>query len=122
MTAYPAREGDQWRPSGGILTAAEVGRALESRPGWHWNKRGLVRALQFRDFASARGFAEHLASAATYYGHRPDIAIRDDGRVVLSLVNHNHAGVTVADLALADRIDRVIEQRAPEGDVWNARG
>jgi pterin-4a-carbinolamine dehydratase len=41
---------------------------------------------------------------------------------VLSLVNHNHAGVTVADLALADRIDRVIEQRAPDGDVWNARG
>jgi pterin-4a-carbinolamine dehydratase len=122
MTAYPAREGDQWRPSGGILTAAEVGRALESRPGWHSKRNGLVRALQFRDFASARGFAEHLASAATYYGHRPDIAIRDDGRVVLSLVNHNHAGVTVADLALADRIDRVIEQRAPDGDVWNARG
>ena len=42
--------------------------------------------------------------------HRPGIAVRDDGRVVLSLVNHNHAGVTVADLALADRIDRAIEQ------------
>jgi pterin-4a-carbinolamine dehydratase len=111
----------EWRPSGGILTAAEVGRALESRPGWHWNTRGLVRELRFRDFASARGFAEHLADAATYYGQRPDIAIRDDGRVVLSLVNHNHAGVTVADVALADRIERAIEEHSPDGTVWDAR-
>jgi pterin-4a-carbinolamine dehydratase len=110
-----------WRPSGGILTAAEVPRALESRPGWHWRKNGLVRELQFRDFASARGFAERLADAATYYGQRPDIAIRDDGRVVLSLFNHNHAGVTVADLALADRIDRAIDQHAPNGTVWDVR-
>ena len=111
-----------WHPSGGILSAAEVGRALEDRPSWHRNRRGLVRALQFRDFASARGFAEQLADTATYYGQRPDIAIRDDGRVVLSLVNHNHAGVTVADLALADRIDRAIEEHSPDGTVWDARG
>jgi pterin-4a-carbinolamine dehydratase len=111
-----------WHPSGGILSAAEVSRALEDRPSWHRNRHGLVRALQFRDFASARGFAEQLADTATYYGQRPDIAIRDDGRVVLSLVNHNHAGVTVADLALADRIDRAIEQHSPDGTVWDARG
>jgi pterin-4a-carbinolamine dehydratase len=110
-----------WHPSGGILSAAEVGRALEDRPSWHRNRRGLVRALQFRDFASARGFAEQLAGRATYFGQRPDIAIRDDGRVVLSLVNQNHAGVTVADLALADRIDRVIEEHSPDGTVWDAR-
>jgi pterin-4a-carbinolamine dehydratase len=103
-------------------SAAVVGRALESRPGWHRNRRGLVRARQFRDFASARGFAEQLADTAMYYGKRPDIAIRDDGRVVMSLVNHNHAGVTVADLALADRIDRAIEQHSPDGTVWDARG
>jgi hypothetical protein len=30
--------------------------------------------------------------------------------------------VTVADLALADQIDRAIEQRAPDGTVWDARG
>jgi pterin-4a-carbinolamine dehydratase len=109
-----------WRPSSGILSAAEVGRALEDRPGWHRNGRGLVRALQFRDFASARGFAEQLGDTE-YYRQRPDIAIRDDGRLVLSLVNHNHAGVTVADLALADKIDRALEQHAPDGTVWDAR-
>jgi ATP-dependent Clp protease ATP-binding subunit ClpB len=107
--------------AGGILTAAEVPRALESRPGWHWRNNGLVRALQFRDFGSAHRFAEQLADSATYYGQRPDIAIRDDGRVVLSLVNHNHAGVTVADLALADMIDRAIEQHSPDGTVRDAR-
>ena len=110
------------RTTGGILTQAEIGRALEGRPGWHLNERGLVRELQFRDFPAARDFARQLADTATYYGHRPDIAVRDDGRMVLSLVNHNHAGVTVADLALADQIDRAIEQRAPDGTVWDARG
>ena len=107
--------------TGGILTADEVGRALESRPHWHRNTRGLVRRLQFRDFASARSLIEQIADAATYYGQRPDITIRDDGRVVLSLVNRNHAGVTVAELELADRIDRAIEQHAAVGTVWDAR-
>jgi pterin-4a-carbinolamine dehydratase len=107
--------------TGGILTAAEVGRELESRPRWHSNSRGLVRRLQFRDFATARSLVEQIADAATYYGQRPDVTIRDDGRVVLSLVNRNHAGVTAAELALADRIDRAIEQHAVAGTVWDAR-
>ena len=110
------------RTTGGILTAAEVGRALETRPGWHRDERGLVRELQFRDFATARRFAEHVTDEVTHYGHRPDLAIRDDGRLVISLVNHNHAGVTVADLALADKIDRAIERHAADGTVWDARG
>ena len=120
-TTFNARESHEWRPSGGILTAAEIARALGSRPGWHRDERGLVRRLQFRDFASARRVAEQLADAATYYGHRPDIAIRDDGRLVLSVVNHNHAGVTVGDLALADRIDAAIERHAAAGTMWDVR-
>jgi pterin-4a-carbinolamine dehydratase len=92
-----------WRPSGGILTAAEVDRALESRPGWRRDKRGLVRELRFQDFASARRIGDRLANEASYYGRHPDIAIHDDGRLVVSLVEPNHSGVTVADLALATR-------------------
>ena len=108
-------------PSGGILTAAEVGRALESRPGWRYSGNALVRALQFRDVASVRAFAEQLADSATYFGHRPDVAVRDDGHVVLSLVNHNHAGVTVAELALADKIDGVLEPYLRDGTARDAR-
>lgn len=112
----------EWQPSSGILTPSEVGRALESRPGWHRRNGGLVRALQCREFAVARSLADRLTHEATYFGRRPDIAIRDDGRIVLSLVGPNHAGVTVADLRLADMIERAVEQHGRDGDVWDARG
>ena len=111
----------EWHPSGGILTPAEVPRALESRPGWRRQDGGLVRELQCRDFAVARRLAGRLADEVTHFGRRPDIAIHDDGRIVLSLVGPNHAGVTVADLKLADMIDGTVEQHGPDGQVWDAR-
>jgi pterin-4a-carbinolamine dehydratase len=111
----------EWQPSSGILSPPEVGRALESRPGWHRRDGGLVRTLQCREFAVARSLADRLAHEAAYFGRHPDIAIRDDGRLVLSLVGPNHAGVTVADLRLADMIERAVEQHGRDGDVWDAR-
>ena len=111
----------EWHPSGGILTTAEVPRALESRPGWRRRNGGLVRELQCRDFAVARSLADRLADEATYFGRHPEIAIHDDGRIVLSLVGPNHAGVTVADLTLADMVDRAVEQHGPDGQIWDAR-
>jgi pterin-4a-carbinolamine dehydratase len=66
--------------------------------------------------------ADRLARDATYFGRHPDIAIRDDGRIVLSLNGPNHAGVTVADLKLADMVELAVEQHERDGDVWDARG
>ena len=64
----PTRGGDgmtmEWHPSGGILTPAEVPRALESRPDWRRQDGGLVRELQCRDFAVARSLADRLADEA----------------------------------------------------------
>ena len=70
----------EWSPSGGILAPTEVGRALESRPGWRRQAGGLAREVRCR--------------------------------TSLSLVGPNHAGVTVADLTLADKVDHVIEEEA----------
>jgi pterin-4a-carbinolamine dehydratase len=111
----------EWQPSSGILSPSEVGRALESRPGWHRRDGGLVRELQCRDFAVARGLADRLADEVSYYGRRPEIAIHDDGRLVVTLAGPNHAGVTVADLRMADMIDGVVERHARDGDAWDAR-
>lgn len=102
----------QWSPTGGILTPANVRRALESRPGWHPRRDGVERELRSRDFASARRSSDRLADEATYCGRYPDIAIHDDGRILISLAGANHAGVTVADLALADVVDCLLEAEA----------
>jgi hypothetical protein len=37
----------------------------------------------------------------------------------MSLVGPDHAGVTVADLRLADLIDRAVERHLRDGDVWD---
>ena len=111
----------EWQPAGGILTAAEVHRALESRPGWRRQGYGLVRALRCRDFATASDLGDRLADEVDYYGRHPDTAVHDDGRLVLTLAGPNHAGVTVGDLRLADMIDRVGAEHAAKGQVRDAR-
>ena len=100
----------EWSPSGGILAHGEVGRALESRPDWRRQAGGLAREVRCRDFASARSLGDRLADEATYYGRHAEFAIYEDGRIVVSVVGPNHVGVTVADLTLADKVDRVIEE------------
>lgn len=74
--------------------------------------RRVERELRSRDFASARRSSDRLADEATYCGRYPDIAIHDDGRILISLAGANHAGVTVADLALADVVDCLLEAEA----------
>jgi pterin-4a-carbinolamine dehydratase len=110
MTHCPNHEQDRWYPSSGILAPAEVRRALESRPGWRVRADGLAREVRCRDFACARSLGAALADEVSYYGRHPELAIHDDGRLVVSLVDSNRAGATIADLRLADEADRVIEQ------------
>jgi pterin-4a-carbinolamine dehydratase len=110
MTHWSDDEQDRWYPSSGILAPAEVRRALASRPGWRVRADGLAREVRCRDFACARSLGDRLANEVSYYGRHPELAIHDDGRLVVSLVDSNHAGVTIADLRLADDADRVIEQ------------
>jgi hypothetical protein len=43
------------------------------------------------------------------HDRRPDLAVHADGQ---SLVGPNHAGVTVAQLALADEVDGLTEAEA----------
>jgi pterin-4a-carbinolamine dehydratase len=121
MTHRPDYEQDRWYPSGGILAPDELRRALESRPGWGVRADGLARELRCRDFACARSLGDTLAEEVSYYGRHPEFGIHDDGRLVVSLVDSNHAGVTIADLRLADAADRVIEQHGHCRDASHPR-
>jgi pterin-4a-carbinolamine dehydratase len=110
VTQWATAKDDAWEPSGGILTPAEVRRALASRPGWRLRADGLAREVRCRDYASAWSLGAALAAEVSYYGRHPELAVHDDGRLLVSLVDPNHAGVTIADLALADQADGVIER------------
>jgi pterin-4a-carbinolamine dehydratase len=76
----------------------------------HWRRDGdvLVRDLTFRDFEAAFRFVGDIAEAAVDYFRRPDMCISEFNRVRLSIANLHHAGITQAELRLAEKVDEAI--------------
>jgi 4a-hydroxytetrahydrobiopterin dehydratase len=76
-----------------------------------WRVRGdmLVRLLQFRDFDDAMRFADKVAAYAVDYGRRPDIRVSVN-RLRVGVRNPNRAGITEAEIRLAAKADRVLQE------------
>jgi 4a-hydroxytetrahydrobiopterin dehydratase len=91
-----------------VLTPAEVDRELAARRGWRRIGDALVRELMFRDFEEALGFVERVAQAAVDYKRRPDMCISEFNRVRLTIDNPHHAGLTLAEVRLVDKVDHAI--------------
>jgi pterin-4a-carbinolamine dehydratase len=70
----------------------------------------LVRELAFRDFDQAIAFVEEVASEAEDHLRRPDMCIFDFNRVRLTITNPNHAGITQAEVRLAEKVNAVIDR------------
>jgi 4a-hydroxytetrahydrobiopterin dehydratase len=99
--------------TGGLLTDAELARALEERPGWRRDGDAIVRELQMRDFEDALSFVQRVADAAVDYQRRPDMCISAFNRVRLAIRNLHHAGFTLAELRLARKVDAVLDAHHP---------
>jgi 4a-hydroxytetrahydrobiopterin dehydratase len=68
----------------------------------------LVRELEFRDFDQAIEFVERIAGSAEDHLRRPDMCIVEFNRVRLTIANPNRAGITAAELRLAEKVNAVI--------------
>jgi 4a-hydroxytetrahydrobiopterin dehydratase len=90
------------------MDAAVAERQLEDQ-GWRRAGESLVRELSFRDFDEAIAFLQRVAACAEDHLRRPDMCILDFNRVRLTITNPHHAGVTEAELRLAQKVDQVIE-------------
>src|SRR4051794_4680578 len=116
-TSAAAQLGLTVRPAGDdahlIVPRDWVQWAREARRGWRWKGDTLVRELQFRDFADGIGFIEEVGNRAEDYSRRPDMSI-SGGRVQLEIANPHNAGITLAELRLAAKVNTVVEQL---GDV-----
>jgi 4a-hydroxytetrahydrobiopterin dehydratase len=79
-----------------------------------WRRRGesLVRDLEFRDFSEAIAFVERVGATAEDHLRRPDMCILSFNRVRLTITNPHHAGITPAELRLAEKVNRVIGPEA----------
>ena len=84
-------------------------RAVRSAPtGWCIQGDSLVREIEFRDFSDAIAFLERIASVNDHL-RRPDMCILNYNRVRLTIVIPPHAGLTAAEIRLAEKVNRIID-------------
>ena len=69
----------------------------------------LVREFGFRAFSEALAFLERVAVAAEDYLRRPDMCIVEFNMVRLTITNPHRAGITAAELRLAEKVDLVVD-------------
>jgi 4a-hydroxytetrahydrobiopterin dehydratase len=101
-----------------------LGRALGDLPGWERHGTGIHRTYRFDDFASATQFASRVADAAVATGRHPDIHIHDS-TVTLELTPGSTGRLTVDDIALARRFQRLLgDHHRPIGRAapWHPSG
>jgi 4a-hydroxytetrahydrobiopterin dehydratase len=77
--------------------------------GSDWRREGdeIVREWKLADFAAAMRFVNRVAEAAEAANHHPDILVHGWNRVRLRLTTHSAGGLTAADFALAEGLDRL---------------
>jgi 4a-hydroxytetrahydrobiopterin dehydratase len=97
-------------PPSAPLTDEEVERELETRHGWRRDGIALVRELHLRDFEEALRLVEHVAQQAVDHFRRPDMCILEGNRVRLIVENRHHAGITLAELRLAEKVSAVLDR------------
>jgi 4a-hydroxytetrahydrobiopterin dehydratase len=100
--------------TGGLLTDAEVAEALSEHPGWRRDGGALVRTVRMKDFEDGLAFVERVGTAAVDYKRRPDMCISEQNHVRLVIENLHHAGLTLAEVRLARKVDEILDTHHPE--------
>lgn len=90
------------------LPAHKLEELLAAEREWRLHGETLVRDLSFRDFETAIGFLERVAFRAEDYNRHPDVHI-SRGHVRFTITNPHHAGITLAELRLAAKVNAAIE-------------
>jgi pterin-4a-carbinolamine dehydratase len=86
----------------------DLTRLVAAQRGWQRKGQTLVRELRFRDFDEGMEFLEAVARGAVDHLRRPDMSISSN-RVRLSIANPHNAGLTLAELRLAAKVNAVVD-------------
>jgi pterin-4a-carbinolamine dehydratase len=92
-----------------VTEAGELRDALAQRTHWQRDGESLVRELTLRDFDAAYGLVGRIAEGVEDHGRRPDLCITEFNKVRLTIGNPHHAGITLAEVRLAAKIDAVLD-------------
>lgn len=83
--------------------------ALGACRAWTWQGDTLVRHFRFRDFDDGMRFLEEIGRRAEDHKRHPDMSISSN-LVTLKIANPHHAGITMAELRLAAKVNAVIDE------------
>ena len=85
------------------------GWAQAARRGWRWEGDTLTRELRFRDFEEGLSLLEEIGWRAEDHKRHPDLSIAGN-RLRLRIANPHRAGITLAELRLAAKVNAVIDE------------
>ncbi|KHL10779.1 4a-hydroxytetrahydrobiopterin dehydratase [Mumia flava] len=91
-----------------LLSESEISDGLASLPGWIREGDTLMRSVRASSFLGGIDLVNAVARAAEDANHHPDITIRWR-ELTFALSTHSAGGLTAKDLAMASRIDRIVE-------------
>jgi 4a-hydroxytetrahydrobiopterin dehydratase len=91
----------------------EVAAALRAQRGWSIKGDALVRELTFKDFEEALAFVNRVGQGAVDHMRRPDMCISEFNRVRLTLANRHHAGFTLQEVRLAEKVNAIVDEHHP---------
>ena len=96
-----------------VLSEEEIRDGLGRLTDWEWDSEAATirRSVRLVGFLEAVALVNEVAQAAEQAGHHPDIDVRYD-TVLLVLSTHDEGGVTDKDMALAARVDELVEGTA----------
>ncbi len=97
-----------------LLSAESLADLPQTLPGWQLQQGHLHRELIFGDFVAAFGFMAQVALVAEALGHHPDWS-NSWNRVAITLTTHDLGGLSTLDLALAHRINQLLEASRGQG-------
>jgi 4a-hydroxytetrahydrobiopterin dehydratase len=97
--------------------SSRSGAVRSAQTGWRREGDSLVRQIEFRDFADALSFLERIALTVEDHLRRPDMCILSYNRVRLTIGNPHHAGLTAAEIRLAEKVNRLIEPDSPDSNT-----
>ncbi len=88
------------------LSEEALSRARAGLPAWQVDESALRREIRFPGaYPQVVDFMDRAAALAEAAGHHPDLGVHYD-RVEVVLVTHDAGGVTDADVAMAEALDR----------------
>lgn len=91
-----------------LLEDDDLTDALKKCPEWDYEKKAIIRTVEFEEFMDAIDFVNNLAEIAEEAQHHPDISIKHC-TVALRLTTHDAGGVTELDIELAQRVDNLVD-------------